>query len=404
MFMFGNNKSKELYKEMRDKKDLGEVIGKYKVLSEKDKEKFRGLLAQDLAKSSNDKEKLKELLSTAVKIGENTEWKDVETDNNLVEVLRNILERYEEDSEIAKMILDVLEKNNYGDPKFWNDMLYKNDEIAAYVAEKIADVEGGEELLKENLPALLPLLSRSKKCREIVSAHIAEQESDIKKSFIGMVMENGLYQELLPALPKLFEDPHSRLMLASWLADNGIKIRFDLKEQVGEEQIQGFLKEFLAVQKEIIEKAIRIVSSLDWPSKFLISHFLLSKGIFVKDAFNEDDKKSLKGIIFNKTMNLSLRKSALQLFMLASDENTRKQIEEQIIKEAKSYLSSAAVRDQIEAYFLSKVLYSYDQQKGKELLQAVYKENLDVLEDPEARQDAREVSAKIVSELKDIAG
>jgi hypothetical protein len=404
MFMFGNNKPKELYKEMRDKKDLSEVIGRYKVLSEKDKEKFRGLLAQDLAKSSNDKEKLKELLGTAVKIGENTEWRDVETDNNLVEVLRNILERYEEDSEIAKMILDVLEKNNYGDPKFWSDMLYKNDEIAAYVAEKIADVEGGEELLKENLPALLPLLSRSKKCREIVSAHIAEQESDIKKSFIGMVMENGLYQELLPALPKLFEDPHSRLMLVSWLADNGIKIRFDLKEQVGEEQIQGFLKEFLAVQKEIIEKAIRIVSSLDWPSKFLISHFLLSKGIFVKDAFNEDDKKSLKGIIFNKTMNLSLRKSALQLFMLASDENTRKQIEEQIIKEAKSYLSSAAVRDQIEAYFLSKVLYSYDQQKGKELLQAVYKENLDVLEDPEARQDAREVSAKIVSELKDIAG
>jgi|GEM_PF-3167341 len=404
MFMFGNNKSKELYKEMRDKKDLSEVIGKYKVLSEKDKEKFRGLLAQDLAKSSNDKEKLKELLSIAVKIGENTEWRDVETDNNLVEVLRNILERYEEDAEIAKMILDVLEKNNYGDPKFWNDMLYKNDEIAAYVAEKIADVEGGEELLKENLPALLPLLSRSKKCREIVSAHIAEQESDIKKSFIGMVMENGLYQELLPALPKLFEDPHSRLMLASWLADNGIKIRFNLKEQVGEEQIQGFLKEFLAVQKEIIEKAIRIVSSLDWPSKFLISHFLLSKGIFVKNAFNEDDKKSLKGLIFNRTMNLSLRKSALQLFMLASDENTRKQIEEQIIKEAKSYLSSATVMDQIEAYFLSKVLYSYDQQKGKELLQAVYKENLDVLEDPEARQDAREVSAKIVSELKDIAG
>jgi len=404
MFMFGNNKSKELYKEMRDKKDLSEVIGKYKVLSEKDKEKFRGLLAQDLAKSSNDKEKLKELLSIAVKIGENTEWRDVETDNNLVEVLRNILERYEEDAEIAKMILDVLEKNNYGDPKFWNDMLYKNDEIAAYVAEKIADVEGGEELLKENLPALLPLLSRSKKCREIVSAHIAEQESDIKKSFIGMVMENGLYQELLPALPKLFEDPHSRLMLASWLADNGIKIRFNLKEQVGEEQIQGFLKEFLAVQKEIIDKAIRIVSSLDWPSKFLISHFLLSKGIFVKNAFNEDDKKSLKGLIFNRTMNLSLRKSALQLFMLASDENTRKQIEEQIIKEAKSYLSSATVMDQIEAYFLSKVLYSYDQQKGKELLQAVYKENLDVLEDPEARQDAREVSAKIVSELKDIAG
>lgn len=402
MFIFGNNKPKKLYDEV-GKKDLGEVIVKYKELSERDKEKFRKLLARDLAKNSNDKEKLKELLSVAAKIGENTEWKDVETDEKLVEILRNILDKHEEDNEVAKMILDVLDKNNYGDSTFWSGMLYKNNEIAAYVAEKIADVEGGQELLKENLAALLPLLSRSKKCREIVSAHIAEQQSDIKKSFIMMIIENGLYQEVLPALPKLFEDPEGRLMLANWLANNGINIRFDSKEQIGREQIDEFIKEFLAVQKEIVDKAIKIISVLDWPSKFFIGRFLLSKGIFVKDVFNENDKE-LKRIIFNRTMDLDLRKSALQLFMLASSENIRKQMEERIIKDVKNYLSSASVSDQKEAYLLSKVLYSYDQQKGKELLQDVYKENLDILNDPDSEQDAREISAKIVNELKDIAG
>jgi len=370
------------------KKAIAEVVEKYKEFSDGEKNKFRKLVGKRILKA-NDSESVSATLLLASEIGKATEWKDDETDDNIVRPLKRFLEKQNNTEEVIAA-LDALFNNNYGEAEFWERMLRTGPAVALHVIEKISGVEGAEEFFIKNFDVLLELSDKSKKCRDIVTGCAKRGDDKIKKSLLEKIISTGLYEEFIDLLPNLLESRQTRYKLLGWLASNKIRIVIDKKKLAAVEQIPLIAAKIRETEKELVEKAAAILPKLPHEEKLLVHHFLLTRGVRAK----EEDLEFLKDAMLDQRVNPVLRKTALETY-LNNSQNPELELEKQIEERLDSILEMARPTALIEAYDLGSLLQAIKSNKAEIVLKAVYEEAVDVLEDAEASTEQKKIAAAV---------
>ncbi len=354
------NSRKELYKKYicsegkEADKALAEVVEKYKSFSEKEKADFRMVVGKNMLKTANRNSGMHKVLKLAKEIGKATEWKGDETDPDIVQSIKSILEK-NEDPCLTIAALDALYHSNYGEAEFWEKMLHKSAPVALFVVERISDVEGAEEVFRRNIDALIALSDQSKKCREMTLKYLNEANDEVKKKLLEKLISEGVHKDLLPAIPALFENRQTRYALLGWLTRGEIKINVDRTELPASDILPELTRKIEEVGQELVKKAVSMLPGLPPQERLPVHHFLATRGVRVKDE----------------------------------------ELEEKIEEMIGSRLESACPEALIEAYDASMRLLIFNPERGRKMMEEVFREAADVLEDDAADEKQKEVAAAV---------
>lgn len=359
MLKIFRNSGKELYRRYvrsegnEAEKALAEVVEKYKNLPEKEKIDFRGVIGKNIPRASR-KCDVRKALRLAKEIGKATEWKGDETDYNIIKSIKMLLQN-NEDVELTITALDALYYSNYGEAEFWEKMLYKSAPVALFVVERISDVEGAEEVFRRNIDALITLSDQSKKCREIILKCLNEANGEVKTTILKKLMTEGIHKDLLPVIPGLLENWQTRYELLRWLVSGEIKIIVDETGLPASKILPELTRKIGEVEQELIRKAVDILPELPPQERLPVHRFLISRGVKVKD----------------------------------------KELEEKIEEIISDKLESALPEALIEAYDASMCLLMFNPERGRKMMEEVYREAVDILEDDNADEKQKNVAAVI---------